>query len=216
MAVCSYCGNKISTGRKACPSCLRSPRKTTERKIPIVNAIIALIFCSAVILGATLAIISRIGAPIDDEGLHLDGTWETESPTHNDEYITFVFAGDSFSTVTESIIVNASPEVLEDIRDFYMVYYGAAVYADDLGDGSFLLRIKADGTFALDGNNILLVSGEGLVRVLSFYWENEAIVINDDRFVRVCCFQLDSFLPSPCTVAAALKRRRRLCLALVQ
>jgi len=158
--------------------------KATKKKIPIASAVIALVFCSTVVFGVAFALASRIGAAGNDIGLHIDGTWETIAPTYNNEHITYVFAGDSFSSITESVIINAGPEILADIRDFHITYSGAVVEAEEMGAGSYLLRITADGTFALDGSNILLVSGEGLVRILSFYWESEAVVIDGDRFVR--------------------------------
>ena len=159
-------------------------RRTSGDRIPIVSAIIALVFCSAILFGATSAIISRVGRSTDDIGLHIDGTWEIESPTYNDEHIIYIFAGDSFSSITESMIFGADPEVLEAIGEFLLGYSGAIVEAEDMGDGNFLMRITADGTFALAGNTIRLVSGEGLVRTLSFSWEEDAVIIDGYRFVR--------------------------------
>jgi len=183
MVTCPYCGKKMPVGNKTCPDCMMSPRKA-ERRIPIASAIIAIVFCAVVVFGAALAFVSRIGATSDDVGLHIDGTWEIETPTYNDEHITFVFTGDSFSRFAESMIFDASPEVIGDIREFHMMYSQATVDAEYMGDGNFFIQIATDGTFALDGNNILLVSGEGLARLLPFYWESEAIIINGDRFIR--------------------------------
>ena len=159
-------------------------RKAPERQIPIVSAVIALVFFSAILLGAASVIVSRLSRPPGDTGLHIDGTWEIEAPTHNDEHIIYSFAGDTFSSVTESMIFDADPEVLEAIGEFLLAYSGAVVEAEDMGDGNFLMRITADGTFAFDGNNIRLVSGEGLVRLLSFAWEGEAVIIDGYRFMR--------------------------------
>ena len=163
---------------------MRTSRRKPQRQIPIVSAIIALVFCGALIFGAAAAINARIRATSDDIGLHIDGTWEIQAPTYNDELITYVFSGDSFYAITESVIFDANFEVIESIREFHTMYNGATVDAEDIGEGNFRLRITKDGTFALDGNTILLVSGEGFVNVLSFYWESEAILINGDRFVR--------------------------------
>jgi len=160
-----------------------TPRKAV-RKVPIVTAVIAIVFTGAIILGLTAVITSRFGAANDDIGLHIDGTWEIETPTYNDEHITFVFAGDTFSSVTESVIFDAGPEVIEDIREFHIVYSQAEVDAEYIGYGTYLIRVAADGTFALYSNSILLVSGDGVVRLLSFEWESDAIVINGDRYIR--------------------------------
>ena len=128
--------------------------------------------------------ISTLTRSPDDIGLHICGTWEIEAPTYNDEHIVYVFTGDSFTSVTESMIFGADAAVLEDIAEFLLLYSGAIVDAEDMGDGNFRMRITAGGTFALDGNRIRLVSGEGLVRVLSFSWESEAIFIDGYRFTR--------------------------------
>ena len=169
--------------RKLCTGCKKPLRNAPVREIPIVSAVIALVFCAVVIFGAAAALLSRTG-PDGDAGLHLDGIWEIESPTYNDEHITYVFAGDTFSSVTETMIFNASPEMLEDIAAFHREYSGAYVSTEGMGEGNYLLRITIDGTFFLDGYHILMVSGYGIVRLLSFNWEGEAIVINGYRFVR--------------------------------
>ena len=184
MIVCPHCGKRVPNGRKTCYGCGRPTRDAPERKLPIVTAIIALAFGGLVIFGATSAILSRVGTTSGDVALHIDGTWETEGPTYNDELITFVFTGDSFSREVETMIFGAGAADIEDIETFQRDYNGATVDAEDLGDGTFRLRITADGTFALDGNSILLISGEGLLRMFSFYWEDEAVIINGDRFVR--------------------------------
>ena len=162
----------------------RKPPRKADRKVPVVTAVFALFFVAVLALGLSAVIVSRIGATSDDIGLHIDGTWEIETPTYNDEHISFVFAGDSFSSVTESIIFDAGPEVIEDIREFHMLNSRAAVEAEYVGNNSYLIRVTADGTFAIDGGSILLISGEGLVRRLPFYWESDAIVIDGDRFIR--------------------------------
>ena len=172
--------------RKSCPNCGKLTRDAPERKIPIVPAIIALAFCAVVIFGAALAIVSHFGAAnYGDGALHIGGTWETDGPTYNDELITYVFEGESFSRVIETIIFGASYADIEAREAYEYNYNGAAVYAEDVGEGNFRLRITADGTFWLDGNNIVLVSGEGFMRVFSFYWEDDAIFIDGDRFVRM-------------------------------
>ena len=185
MIVCSHCGKRVPSGRKNCPYCGRPTRDAPERKIPIVTGVIALAFCAILIFGVASAIISRVRtAGYGDTALHISGTWETDGPTHNDELITYVFAGDTFSRVIETMIFNVGPADIEAIVAFQRDYNGAEVSVDDLGDGNFRLRITADGTFGLDGNSILLISGEGFLRLFSFYWEGEAIIINGDRFIR--------------------------------
>ena len=184
MIVCSHCGKRVPSGRKVCPHCGKPTRDAPERKVPIVTGIIALAFCAILIFGAASAVLSRMRATTGDVALHIDGTWETDGPTFNDELITYVFAGDSFSRLIETTVFGASQDDIEAIEAFQRDYNGATVDAEDLGDGNFLLRIAADGTFTLDGNSILLISGEGLLRLFSFYWEGEAVIINGDRFVR--------------------------------
>jgi len=158
--------------------------RKSERRIPIVTAVIALAFSAIIAFGAASVLVSRIGAASDDTGLHIDGIWETENRTFNNEHITFEFTGDSFFSVAESMIFDASLDALEDIREFHVRYDQATVDTEYVGDGNFLIRVATDGTFALDGAYILLISGEGLARLLSFNWESEAIVIDGDRFVR--------------------------------
>ena len=136
------------------------------------------------IFGIVSVIVDRVTATNDDIGLHIDGIWETVSPTYNDEHITFTFTGDSFSMLTESMIHDAEPNDIEAIREFHLQHNGAIVSAIDMDDGSFHLRITADGTFAIDGNTILLVMAEGLTTNLPFYWESDAIIINGDRYVQ--------------------------------
>ena len=132
--------------------------EVSERKIPIVTAIIALAFFSLVIFGISAVIIAHIGAAGEgDVGLHLDGTWDIASPTFNDEAIRFVFDGAAFSNITESVIFDATPEILDDIREFHMTHSNAAVNTQHMGGANYLLRIHTDGTFVLDGNSILLV-----------------------------------------------------------
>jgi len=183
--MCPHCGKRLPPGRSPCPNCSKGLRATPERKIPIVTAIIAIVFFSVVVFGAASVIIARFWDEAEgDVGLHLNGTWEIESPTFNDEFITYVFAGDSFSSVTETMIFNASADDLENIREFHRVHSGARVEAVSAGDGNYSIRITADGTFTLDGNSILLVMGDDLIRWLSFYWDGEAVIINGDRFLR--------------------------------
>jgi len=148
-----------------------------------VSAVIALGFFGIVIFGLAAVLISNLRADVDT-ALHLNGTWEIESPTFNDEHIMYVFADDSFSAITEMMVFDAGPDALDAIKQFHQDNYGATVDAEDIGNDSFLLRISVDGTFAFDGNNILLVSGEGHTRLLPFYWDGEAILINGDRYLR--------------------------------
>jgi len=164
---------------------MKTARNAQERKIPLVTAIIALVFCSLVIFGAVSVIIARFGGnSYGDVGLHLDGTWHIEAPTFNDESITFVFQGDSFTSVTESIIFGASPEDIESIRDFHVIQSGASLYSEDIGDGNYLLRITLQGTFLLDGNSILLTTDSDMTLLLPFYWQGEALIINGDRYFK--------------------------------
>jgi len=135
--------------------------------------------------GAALVIITHLtGENEGDVAFHIDGTWETDGPTYNDEHITYVFSGDVFSKVTETMIFDANLDIIENIRDFYRYYSGAIVTANDMDDGNFVLMITMDGTFALDGDSLLLLAGEGMLTELTFSWEGDVIIINDDRFVR--------------------------------
>ncbi|MCL2404437.1 MAG: hypothetical protein FWC92_02700 [Defluviitaleaceae bacterium] len=163
---------------------MRASHKKSKRQIPIASAILAFLLCASIIFGGIAIIVARVTATSDDIGLHIDGRWEIESPTHNNERITYAFAGDSFSMVTESMIFDADAEIIEDIQAYHMLYYGAEVDADYMGDGTFRLRIFADGTFVINGDIILMVTGEGLSRTLPFYWMDDAILINGYRFVR--------------------------------
>ena len=172
--------------RKACPNCGGAIREIPERKIPIVTALIALAFFSVIVFGASSVIIGNIrrAANERDTGLHLDGTWEIEAPTYNDEHIVYVFAGDAFTSRVETMALNISLEDLNNIREFHRTMSGASVEAVYMDNNNYLLRIRTDGTFILDGYTIMLITGEGFVRMFSFYWEDEAIVINGDRFLR--------------------------------
>jgi len=137
------------------------------------------------ILGVVAVIFARITALSDDVGLQLDGAWETYALTYNDEHITYVFAGDVFSRLTESVVYDANPEAITVIREYHELYYGAHVDAEDIGNGNFHLRVIADGTFAIDNDGILLVSGEGRAVMFPFYWESENVILIDGyRFIR--------------------------------
>ena len=184
MVVCAHCGKKVPQGRKVCPYCGRAARDAPERNVPIVTAVIALAFAAVVILGAASAIAAWLRAGSGDAALHIDGIWVTEGPTYSDEHITYVFDGEAFTRIIETKVFGASEIDIDGIRDYQRQHNGAEVTAEALGDGTFLLRIMADGTFGLDGNSIVLVSGEGLLRVFSFYWEGEAVIINGERFRR--------------------------------
>ena len=155
------------------------------RRVPVVTAVITVILSAVLIFGAAMVIITHLtGENEGDVAFHIDGTWETDGPTYNDEHITYVFSGDVFSRVTETMIFDANPDIIESIRDFYSYYSGAIVAAEDMGDGNFALMITIDGTFALEGDSLLLLAGEGMLTELSFSWEGDVIIINDDRFVR--------------------------------
>lgn len=162
---------------------MRASRKPA-RKIPVATAILALVLCTVILFGGAAIIYARVTATDDDVGLHIDGVWATEEPTHNDELIFYYFAGNEFTALTESTIFNASPEIIENIREYHVSYFGASLDAEYVGDGTFYLRVTAEGTFALDGDGILLVTGEGITRRLPFYWEGETILIDGYRFVR--------------------------------
>jgi len=187
MIFCKRCGKKIPRSKKLCPYCHRPTRETIERRIPVVTAIIALVFLAVVIFGVTAVIIARVrdAAVSDgDVGLHLDGIWVTESPTFNDENITYVFNGDSFTSTTERLLFDADPEALSSFIYFYVTHHGATVDTEDVGDGNYNIRISTGGTFTLYGNSISLIKGESLRIMYSFYWDGEAIYIDGNRFVR--------------------------------
>ena len=163
---------------------LKKSRKHT-REVPIASAIITLIVCGVLIMGIAAAIIANITSSSDDIGIQLDGTWEIYALTYNDEHITYVFARDTFSRLTESVVFDTNPEAIMAIREYHELYYGAHVDIEDLDDGILRLRIIADGTFAIDSNVILLVSGEGHAVTLPFFWESENIALIDGyRFMR--------------------------------
>ncbi|MCL2361845.1 MAG: YfjI family protein [Defluviitaleaceae bacterium] len=162
-------------------------RDSSQRKIPIVTAIIAIVFFSVVVFGAAAVLIAHIRREADfdgDVGLHLDGVWDTDGPTVNDEYISFEFAGDSFSSVTEWTFFDASPEALAEFIAFNENDRGAIVYTDDIGYGNYRIRIYEHGEFTLEGNSILLSLNSGQSQWMPFYWDGDAIIINGDRYLR--------------------------------
>ena len=165
-----------------------SPRKSTkldgEKRIPIGTAIFAIIVFGILIVGTVSLIISRLQDDGSDVGLYLDGTWETDGPTYSAESIVYIFSGNTFSSVTEMMIFDANPEIIAHIQEFYLYNHGAAVDAEDTGDGVFRLSIKKDGTFSLDGDYILLLSAESFLTEYSFRWNDDEIIIAGDRFMR--------------------------------
>jgi len=156
----------------------------SERRIPYVTAIIAVVLSAIVILGIAMIITNRLTDTGGDIALHIDGTWETATLTYNDEHIIYVFDGDIFTSTTETVIFDANMDIIDSIQEYYRVYSGAIVIADDIGDGNFFLTITMDGTFSLVGDRLLLLSGEGILREVPFFWDDDAILINDERFVR--------------------------------
>ena len=187
MIICTNCGKKVPPSRKLCPHCRHPARVVSERKIPVITAIIAIVFLGIIIFGVTAVVIARIRdrtEPGTDVGLHLNGTWVTQSPTFNDEHIIYVFYDDSFSSIIERTLFGASPETLDNFIEIYTTYHGATIDAEYIGGSSYFIRISTSGTFILDGYRILLVKGEGLLVPYPFYWDGEAIYINDIRFVR--------------------------------
>ncbi|MCL2527815.1 MAG: zinc ribbon domain-containing protein [Defluviitaleaceae bacterium] len=187
--MCPHCGKKIPNNRRLCPYCKHRAKDTQkrkiQRKIPIVTAVIAIIFFAIIVFGVASVIIARLGSTSEsDVGLHLDGIWVIESPTFNDEIITFVFADETFTSTTEAMIFGASPEILEDIRDFHVAHSGASFYATAEGDGNYRLLVTSSGTFTLDGNSILLVMNNDVPLLLPFYWDGDGIIINGDRYLR--------------------------------
>jgi len=161
-------------------------REAPQRKIPVVTAVIAMIFFAAIVFGATSVILTNIrSAGSDgDMGLHLDGAWKTDDSTVNDEIISITFSGYAFTTVTERIFFDASPEALADLKEFYENYRGARVNSEDIGYGNYQIRIYENGEFALEGNSILLVLDNDLHVWMPFYWDDDAIIINGDRYLR--------------------------------
>ena len=157
----------------------------SERRVPIVTAVLAIALAAVLIFGATALFLNYFGPGAgSDTALHLDGPWEIEGPTYNDEYIFYVFSGDAFSSVTESMVYDTNHEGIEDIKVYYRERNGATVASQYLGDGNFLLRIALEGTFLLEADNIMLVSGEGMLTVLPFTWERDTITIDGYRFRR--------------------------------
>ena len=144
-----------------------------------------MVFFAVLVFGAASVVIGRVrGSGAGDTALHLDGTWVTEGPTYNYESIRFEFFGDGFTSVSERILFSDSPDDLTLARGFYETYHDAQVDAEDTGYGSYLLRITTSGMFVLDGNSILLITGDSTTRRLPFYWDGDVIEIYPDRFVR--------------------------------
>ena len=159
------------------------PDKTYEHKIPLVSAVIAIVVTALLVLGATAVIVSHLWGDNSDEGLHLNGTWQTDGPTTLDEYITFEFFDDTFvKTIT---VVLFDRDIVESFSEYYRAYYDAVVDVEEIDGGNFRLHVTMDGVFMLYGDSILLDMGGGLIRQFSFYWDGDAIIINDERFLRV-------------------------------
>ena len=187
MLICSNCGKRMPPGKKKCTYCKRPNSNAKERKIPVVTAIVALVFYAVIVLGTVVIITTRVrerAEPGSDVGLQLDGTWATESLTFNDEHIIYVFYGNSFSSTTERTLFDANPEALDDLAEFYRVYHGATIDTEYIGDGNYLIRITKGGTFILDGYSIFLIKGEGLLVAYMFDWDGVGIYIDGYRFVR--------------------------------
>jgi len=145
-----------------------------------------MVFFAVLVFGAASVIIGRVrSSGAGDTALHLDGLWVTQGATYNYDSVSFEFSGDGFINVSERVLFSDSPDDLTLAREFYETYYGAAVDAVDTGYGSYQLRITASGIYVLDGNSILLIAEDNVMRRLPFYWDGDEIVIYPDRFVRV-------------------------------
>ena len=122
------------------------------------------------------------------DGVSLNGIWEIESLTFNDEFITMTFNDEAFTRVSEMYIADADIyqvlETIDDIREFYARHNGGEVEVEETDDGNVLLRIIVNGVFSLTDNEIWLASGEDIVTVMPFSWDGATMVINDDIFVR--------------------------------
>ncbi|MCL2570911.1 MAG: hypothetical protein FWE11_00780 [Defluviitaleaceae bacterium] len=183
--ICPRCKRKIPPGKSHCHYCKNRFNKTTERKVPIITAAIALVFFAALVFGSALAILSNLRIESDsDMALHLDGIWEIEELTFNDEHITYIFDGDLFTSITKAIIYDATPDDIDNIREFHLAYSGAMVETENTGDGNYRLIITSEGSFSLDGSSIVLAMRDGIYNWLSFYWDDDGIIINGDRFLQ--------------------------------
>jgi len=160
-------------------------KKSPQRKIPIVTAVLACVFFAILIFGATSVILANLRREIDgDVGFHLDGAWETDNYTVNDEIIIFIFSSDSFTSVTTRKIFDVTQEALIDFIDFYEIYHGARVYTELIEYSNYQVRIYESGDFTLEGSSIMLDFDGGSTVWLPFYWDGDAIIINGDRYLR--------------------------------
>jgi hypothetical protein len=120
-------------------------------------------------------------------GVSLNGAWEIEALTYNDEFITIVFDDSEFIKVSEMHVMEADIDQviadIEDIREFYRNHNGGEVEVGETENG-VLLRVTVGGIFSLTDNEIWMASGEDIVTIMPFSWDGIRIVINDDSFVR--------------------------------
>jgi len=154
------------------------------KKVPLVTAAIAILLVAVLALGVAMLITNHINDPGGDTAFQIEGIWETPDLTYNDAHMIFTFEGDIFTSVTESVIFDANPEIIETITEYYQEHTGAIVTASDLGNGDFMLTIATDGTFALYGDTIRLLSGEGMLQELPFSIGDAQILINYVPFVK--------------------------------
>jgi len=126
------------------------------------------------------------------DGLFLNGTWQIQEKTYNDEMIIINFYDDAFQRIIEVRVADAEltqlTDNLNDIRDFYRDFDGSHVEIhnqQDNGGDYIILQTTLTGTFGLTDNEIWLTSDSGIATVLPFSWDADGIYINNDRFMQV-------------------------------
>jgi hypothetical protein len=140
---------------------------------------------------------NNISAPrFSNHAASLNGIWEIESPTYNDETVTIAFWDNSFSMITEMVIADADIELLletiEEIREFHKNQNGAVAEVVEADDSRPRLRIILEGTFSLTESELILNSGQDMLTILPFFLGNDGISINNDRFLRKSHFLVET------------------------
>ena len=128
------------------------------------------------------------GASGAGDGVFINGVWESQGLTYNDEFVTIEFMDNRFTKITEMYIADADVAYilgnLDEIREFHRSQSGGTVEVLIDETGAVLLRVRMDGTFGLTENELRLVSGDNLVNIFPFSWDGRSITINNDLFVQ--------------------------------
>ena len=113
----------------------------------------------------------------------LNGVWVIESPNNNGETISITFFGNSYTTITEMILIAEYDYILSEL-DHMEAFYGSTIVVESVDDESTMIQITTNGIFSFTENEISFINTAGETRVLPFSHTENVITIDDDIFIR--------------------------------